>query len=312
MARSKVEIEDIDEECQEVTAKEHIPRPSNPFILYRRDQIRKGGAKFLGKKQSELSKIIGPKWKAESEAVRKHYEEKSKLEKANHALRHPGYVYRPKKGKKNPKKKQISKASIVKQESADFTFVFSVDGAQQTTSGVQRAMAPAASSASSSPSGSSARSLSPLSVFDGLSNGSCVSLAASSSSSSSLSSPEAGLPLSLPSAPRAATPLDFQGYQNVDVKPQQLLHFNPLSQASWVPAIPKYHSNPAYVDAAPFSLPHNLNFSYTQQGYFPYDASLPDDYLGMEDAQAVHSGWQIPSSGDGSGEFSFGDYLNVI
>ncbi|KAI0315696.1 high mobility group box domain-containing protein, partial [Amylostereum chailletii] len=72
-----------------------IPRPPNPFMLYRKDYVRDHPERFVRMKQSDISKIVGEMWHNESPAVKSYYERQAALVKEEHALRYPGYRYAP-------------------------------------------------------------------------------------------------------------------------------------------------------------------------------------------------------------------------
>lgn len=75
------------------------PRPPNAWIIYRSDHIGKyqqpvGKPPML---QAEVSKLLGKQWREESAAVRAEYERRAEVAKAEHAVRYPGYRFKPEK-----------------------------------------------------------------------------------------------------------------------------------------------------------------------------------------------------------------------
>ena len=75
---------------------DHVPRPENKFILFRRDILARIASLRLPKsQQSVLSAGISDQWKSAPGAVRDHYQHLSQLSKDVHQLRYPGYKYQP-------------------------------------------------------------------------------------------------------------------------------------------------------------------------------------------------------------------------
>ena len=66
-----------------------IPRPANPFILFRKDQQEKLKDTHQKVPNVEMSKIIGEMWRTQSQEVRKEYEEKAAEEKRRHSEAFP-------------------------------------------------------------------------------------------------------------------------------------------------------------------------------------------------------------------------------
>ncbi|KAF7308112.1 Specific transcriptional repressor [Mycena kentingensis (nom. inval.)] len=84
----------------------HIPRPRNPFIIFRNAKQRE----YTGGDQGNISKAIGKRWRdlpAEERAV---YEQMAEREKAEHARLYPGYRFRPR------TKQQIARDKQLKEE----------------------------------------------------------------------------------------------------------------------------------------------------------------------------------------------------
>ena len=90
---------------------EKIPRPKNAFILFRQhyhkeliDEWTKAGTDIPH--NSEISKILGVKWKNISENEKTHWSDLAKEEKLEHLKKYPQYKYKPtrRKPRKVPKK----------------------------------------------------------------------------------------------------------------------------------------------------------------------------------------------------------------
>ncbi|KIY72385.1 hypothetical protein CYLTODRAFT_486411 [Cylindrobasidium torrendii FP15055 ss-10] len=81
----------------------HIPRPSNPFILFRNDYTSKhqrGGPKIrrrTGPPEESLSKQAGKAWRKLDEAEKRVWRDKAEVEKQLHKQRYPHYRFRPNK-----------------------------------------------------------------------------------------------------------------------------------------------------------------------------------------------------------------------
>lgn len=79
---------------------EKIPRPRNAFILFRQhhhklliDQLRQEGKPIPH--NSEISKLLGTRWRSLSTDEKSYWDSKAQLEKEEHEKKYPDYKYRP-------------------------------------------------------------------------------------------------------------------------------------------------------------------------------------------------------------------------
>ncbi|EFY86728.1 HMG box transcription factor [Metarhizium acridum CQMa 102] len=78
-----------------------IPRPRNAFILYRQHHQSQVTAENPKLSNPEISKIIGDKWKHESEDVKDNWKKLAEEEKQRHQHQYPNYRYQPRRSAKN-------------------------------------------------------------------------------------------------------------------------------------------------------------------------------------------------------------------
>ncbi|CAG8023776.1 unnamed protein product [Penicillium olsonii] len=72
-----------------------IPRPPNCFILYRQAHHERVKAENPGITNNEISRLLGTRWKNESDHIRARYTELAEKLKRKHAIAHPDYQYAP-------------------------------------------------------------------------------------------------------------------------------------------------------------------------------------------------------------------------
>jgi hypothetical protein len=93
----------------------HTPRPSNSFILYRREKHIEIMQQYKGVKtlnNNVISKIVANMWRQETPEVKAHFAGLADAEKRAHMLKYPDYKYRPRKtaAKKAPIRKSVTSA----------------------------------------------------------------------------------------------------------------------------------------------------------------------------------------------------------
>ncbi|KAL7937521.1 hypothetical protein V8C35DRAFT_182362 [Trichoderma chlorosporum] len=71
------------------------PRPRNSFMLYRQHHQSSVAKDNKGSSNPEISKIIGSMWKCLGEDEREIWTQRAEEEKKLHALKYPGYRYKP-------------------------------------------------------------------------------------------------------------------------------------------------------------------------------------------------------------------------
>ncbi|KAK0443091.1 uncharacterized protein EV420DRAFT_1315067 [Desarmillaria tabescens] len=76
----------------------HIPRPSNCFFIFRSEFLSLDG-KFLSREQTKASISAAAAWKELPEKRKAHYRDLARRRKEEHARKHPGYKYSPRRSK---------------------------------------------------------------------------------------------------------------------------------------------------------------------------------------------------------------------
>src|SRR2546421_3122490 len=101
------------------TRAENIPRPQNPFILYRKD-ISKGLIK-ANKTMSvrDSSKLASSIWKTLSNHERGFWYQLFQIVKLKHNLNYPNYKYRPKRNKTDKKKRNRRSCNSLKSDNVN-------------------------------------------------------------------------------------------------------------------------------------------------------------------------------------------------
>lgn len=91
----------------------HVPRPRNPFILFRCDLVHQ--RKMLPRSDlddTNISRIAGDLWRDMTAAQKRPWVELAAQEKARHALLHPDYKYAPAQGGSKGKKTKNDNAYL--------------------------------------------------------------------------------------------------------------------------------------------------------------------------------------------------------
>ncbi|CCC13644.1 hypothetical protein SMACR_07212 [Sordaria macrospora] len=78
-----------------------VPRPRNAFILYRQHHQARVVSENPGLTNPEISKIIGEKWRAESDLHKEEWKQLAEEEKLHHQRKYPEYKYQPRRGNKH-------------------------------------------------------------------------------------------------------------------------------------------------------------------------------------------------------------------
>ncbi|EJF58205.1 high mobility group box domain-containing protein, partial [Dichomitus squalens] len=86
-------------ETERDSQQEKIPRPPNAWILYRTDLLNQWKANRSPheppSRQSDISRLVSARWKAEDSAIKLEYEKRAAIAKAEHKKRYPDYKYTP-------------------------------------------------------------------------------------------------------------------------------------------------------------------------------------------------------------------------
>jgi len=81
------------------------PRPQNPFILYRRDKVKKYENEFAGLKSSVVSQKVAEMWNNETLEVKHLFEALARLSEKVHMQEYRDYKYKPRKKSRNDKER---------------------------------------------------------------------------------------------------------------------------------------------------------------------------------------------------------------
>ncbi|KAK8204719.1 hypothetical protein IWZ01DRAFT_544395 [Phyllosticta capitalensis] len=96
--------------------KPKVPRPCNPFIMYRNFLHQKVTMENPGLHNNQISKIIGRMWQAEPAEAKEYWRDQAKQSKEEHLLKFPDYQYRPR--KPGQKKRRMTKKKLAEAAAA--------------------------------------------------------------------------------------------------------------------------------------------------------------------------------------------------
>lgn len=91
--------------------KSYVPRPMNAWMIYRKDKSASiiSAPGYTKLSQSQMSQIISKQWKAETKAVKDHYEQLAAIEALNHKAMYPDYKYQPMSKEEKARQKELEK-----------------------------------------------------------------------------------------------------------------------------------------------------------------------------------------------------------